>query len=57
MSVLGAILAHWQLTDDARQAAILLREVIKFRSEGTELELVWPSIIAGGAYGILLYPL
>ncbi|KAH9858198.1 Endonuclease/exonuclease/phosphatase [Lenzites betulinus] len=31
----------------ARQAAILLREVAKFRSEGPEQERQWPSIIAG----------
>ncbi|KAI0715160.1 Endonuclease/exonuclease/phosphatase [Earliella scabrosa] len=31
----------------ARQAGILLREVTKFRSEGTEAESLWPSIIAG----------
>ncbi|OJT03008.1 hypothetical protein TRAPUB_6351 [Trametes pubescens] len=31
----------------ARQAAILLREVAKFRSEGPEPQQRWPSIIAG----------
>ncbi|RDX52041.1 Endonuclease/exonuclease/phosphatase [Lentinus brumalis] len=31
----------------ARQAGILLREVTKFRSEGSGPEALWPSIIAG----------
>ena len=51
MSVQGTLVVRpdGQLTDDARQAGILLREVTKFRSEGTEAESLWPSIIAGGA--------
>ncbi|CDO73215.1 hypothetical protein BN946_scf185007.g270 [Trametes cinnabarina] len=31
----------------ARQAAILLREVVEFRNEGSELQRHWPAIIAG----------
>ena len=51
MSVQGTLVvcSDGQLTDDARQAGILLREVTKFRSEGTEAESLWSSIIAGGA--------
>ncbi|TBU34516.1 Endonuclease/exonuclease/phosphatase [Dichomitus squalens] len=31
----------------ARQAGVLVREVTKFRSEGTEIEQRWPCILAG----------
>ncbi|RPD64967.1 Endonuclease/exonuclease/phosphatase [Lentinus tigrinus ALCF2SS1-6] len=43
----GVIVATTHLFWHPAQAAILLREVNKFRSEGTEPEARWPSIIAG----------
>ncbi|KAI0756607.1 Endonuclease/exonuclease/phosphatase [Daedaleopsis nitida] len=43
----GVIVATTHLFWHPAQAAILLREVIQFRSEGTEAEMLWPAIIAG----------
>ncbi|KAI0830708.1 Endonuclease/exonuclease/phosphatase [Trametes gibbosa] len=43
----GVIVATTHLFWHPAQAAILLREVAKFRSEGPDQERRWPSIIAG----------
>ncbi|KAI0652266.1 Endonuclease/exonuclease/phosphatase [Trametes meyenii] len=43
----GVIVATTHLFWHPAQAAILLREVIKFRAEGPDAQRRWPSIIAG----------